>query len=180
MKILFTFFLVAFWGLSNCHAQAGKVIPVPVVAESPLLDSLMERMIRNREKYNTTHIKLPDTGCWRLEIFRSNDPAYPDILQSFESTEPVINYTINQMGGDTSGYSCFAYRGFKVFVWCNRVGGDFFTNTSSVKTFSFIYKLAKGQSRPPERELHGRQQLFRYLGGHLIDGAPPVVIPRSN
>jgi len=72
MKIFLTLSLLAYLGLSKCQAQSGQPIAVPILIESPKIDSLMDLVLKeenlpDQAKKTLLKKKLPVNGDFQME-----------------------------------------------------------------------------------------------------------------
>jgi hypothetical protein len=184
MKALFSFLLLAFWGVGHSYAQSGQQISVPLITENKEIDSLLDTVIKIKAPYYPYYAastKIIGDSCWTIEIYKKKYM----IFQMVETNTQVINYEINRLGTNKSNYGYFQYRGHKIFVWINEYFDDFFTKSPKVTTFSFVYKLNKDAAVPSPQNLSRNLQIYKYLDGRFSryvdpNPPPPVVIPQSN
>ncbi len=171
MKVNLSVLLIIVFGLNISCAQIEMKIPIPLVRENSKIDRFMDTVLKNKVKYDRNKTGFFEKSYWRLEVFKESYPMF----QIFENNGTVINYVINKIVGNPVNYGCFSYRGCMVFVWTGGDFHDFFSSTSEVKTFNFIYKLNGTEAIPSPQLVNNGQQLYKYLNGQFSDPGPPVV-----
>jgi len=179
MKKLLTIFLLLLLKYGNCQSQAHQLISVPLITENKEIDSLLDTIIKIKEPYYPQYAdrtKIKGDSCWRIEIYKEKYLLF----QMAESGMPAMNYQINRLGTNISSYGYFKYRGHNIFVWINYYFDDFFTRTSAVTTFPFIYKLNKDEPPPSPYAIYRNVQIYKYFDGRFSpyvnpNPQPPVV-----
>ncbi|HZY40248.1 MAG TPA: hypothetical protein VFE53_26525 [Mucilaginibacter sp.] len=179
-------FLLVFLWSGPSLAQSGQQISVPLISENKEIDSLLDTVVKIKAPYYQYYAavtKIIGDSCWRIEIYKEKYLLF----QLAETNMPTVNYVINRSltndkGKSISNFGYFQYRGHKIFVLMNEYFDDFFTKSTKLTMFNFIYKLNKDAPAPVPQMLFRNVQTYKYFGSHFspyvdISPGPPIVKP---
>jgi hypothetical protein len=167
-RYIFTLFLSLLLSINHSYGQSHVEIPIPVLKESKVIDSLMDVILNPNTKPNVWDgSKALQDSCIIISMIKENDSSF--LFHISTTTKKNVNYSINFLAKKQTDFGYFQYKGTNVFVREFDHFNIFFAGTLNFGSLEFIYKLKENYHELPDGLLPrgSKTWSFEYKDGHF-------------
>jgi hypothetical protein len=149
MKTFSTVFITIWLGLNYGYCQTRKLINLPILKESPQIDSLIDLMIRQPQELVVSDSLERSKDDWIILSVNEeeNDTFYFTLgTENKKYINLPINYIVHELYNADGvrikpHFGCFTYKRYRVFVWTIDRFYGFLSKSNKNKRYDYIYRI---------------------------------------